>query len=116
MTLQGVVSWGTSIDDDLFIVTRDDQGRNCRLHMTREAALQMALAIQRAVSELSAPVPADEKRVIQVARCLQLVSTKNRLALVLETADGLELPLALDQAAIDSLSCCIRRELPSIAH
>jgi hypothetical protein len=102
-----VVDWGTSMNGDVTVNVKGVDGRDSRVEMSREVALEMLLALHDAVSDsLSNTVP--ERAVIEVARCLKVVSVGSRLAVVLETSEGLELPLALDRAAVESLSSCIR--------
>ena len=116
MTLLRVVNWGNSTTGDVFVRVTGDEGRDYRLEMPRDVALQLMVALRRAVSELPEPAAAPERTLIEVARCVEVAATGRRLGVVLETSEGLELPLALDEAAVESLAICIRGGLAPAAH
>jgi len=107
-----VVNWGTETngDGDVFVRVTDDEGRDRRLHMTRDAALDLILALHRGVSALpvATSIPGEERAVIQIVRCVEAVTIGPRIGLLLQTADGLELPLLFDQNAVETLTSCIK--------
>lgn len=84
-------------------------GNQYPVQLPRDVIVKLILALRRAVGQLpdSSPVH-QESTVFEIARCHELVTTDRRMGLMFETVEGLEIPMALDQPAVDALSACIQ--------